>query len=107
MRISSNEIIGLRVSRFRKELNMTQAELSEKLNVSVNEISNIERGKNNMSYATLLKLCNELDRCPCQILTGAIKESVEDNIIDIIRELDLSEREILYKMLLTYFENKL
>ncbi|MDE6385376.1 MAG: helix-turn-helix domain-containing protein, partial [Eubacterium sp.] len=54
MKFSSNEIIGLRISRFRKEKNLTQQQLSEKINVSVNEISNLERGKNNLSYNTLL-----------------------------------------------------
>lgn len=106
MKFSSNKIIGLRISRFRKEKNLTQQQLSEKINVSVNEISNLERGKNNLSYNTLLNLCRELDKCPCQILTGAIKDKVEDNIIDIIRELSEKEKESLYIMLLAYYESR-
>lgn len=106
MKISENEIIGFRISRYRKALKLTQAQLGERLEVSVNEISNIERGKNRMSYSTLVKLCAALDKCPCQILTGAIKNSVEENITDIIRELDDKERDMLYLLLLTYFSGK-
>jgi transcriptional regulator with XRE-family HTH domain len=106
MRISNNEIIGNRLSRFRKNEGLTQAELSERINLSVAEISNLECGKNNLSYISLVRICNELDICPCQLLSGAIKEKVEDNIIDLVRELDLKEREVLYFLLLAYFDSK-
>lgn len=106
MRISSNEIIGGRISKFRKREGLTQNQLSEKVNLSVTEISNLECGKNNLSYNTLVNLCNVLDVCPCQLLSGAIKNNVEDNIIDLVRELSANEKEILYTLLLTYYNNK-
>ncbi len=106
MRISNNEIIGKRITRYRKRGNLTQGQLSELINISVTEISNLERGKNNLSYSTLTALCNTLDVCPCQLLSGTRRETVEQNIIDIIHELSKEEQETLYRLLITYFDNK-
>jgi len=106
MKISNKQIVGLRIAQFRKRANLTQSQLSERLDMSTAEISNLECGKNNLSYNTLIKLCEELDICPCQLLSGAIKDDVSSNIIDLIRELDQTEQENLYVMLLAYYNNK-
>lgn len=106
MRISNNEIIGKRITKYRKKGNLTQGQLSELINISVTEISNLERGKNNLSYSTLTALCNTLDVCPCQLLSGTRRETVEQNIIDIIHELSKDEQENLYRLLITYFDSK-
>lgn len=106
MKISNKQIVGMRIAQFRKRANLTQSQLSEKLDMSTAEISNLECGKNNLSYSTLIKLCEELDVCPCQLLAGAIKDDVSRNIIDLVRELDQTEQESLYVMLLAYFNNK-
>ncbi len=107
MRIDGNELIGLRVSRFRKLRGMTQAELAEKTELSTTEISNIERGKNSISFNTLINLCRELDVCSCELLSGAIKDTVEENIVDLIRELNTTEKDILFMLLSTYLDNKM
>lgn len=51
-----------RVKAFRKELNLTQAELSEKLGVSRQTINAIENGRYNPSTALSLKLGNILNK---------------------------------------------
>lgn len=106
MRIDNNEMVGLRISKYRKERNMTQAELAEKIDLSTTEISNIERGRNGLSFNTLVSLCGVFDICSSELLSGAIKESVEDNILDLIRQLDKSECEMLYLLLSTYIDNR-
>ena len=45
-----------RVKKFRSELNLTQAELSEKLGVSRQTVNAIENGRYNPSTALSLKL---------------------------------------------------
>ena len=47
------ESIGRRVRKIRQERNMTQEALAEKLNVSNQHISDIERGLNGMSIPSL------------------------------------------------------
>lgn len=104
MRIYGNELIGLRIAKIRKLNKLTQPEFAERIDLSTTEISNLERGKNSLSFSTLVNICNEFDVCPCQILSGAIKESVDDNIIDLIRTLSKEEQQIVYKLLLAYTE---
>lgn len=106
MRIDNNELIGIRISKFRKLKNFTQAYLAEQIGLSTTELSNLERGKNNLSYPTLIALCRELDVCPCQLLAGAIKDSLNENIIDLIRELTSEEQRKLYVVLTAYIDDK-
>lgn len=104
MRIYGNELIGLRIAKIRKLNKLTQPEFAERIDLSTTEISNLERGKNSLSFSTLVNICNEFDVCPCQILSGAIKDSVDDNIIDLIRNLSKEEQQMVYKLLLAYTE---
>ena len=104
MRIYGNELIGLRIAKIRKLNKLTQPEFAERIDLSTTEISNLERGKNSLSFTTLVNICNEFDVCPCQILFGAIKDSVDDNIIDLIRTLSKEEQQMVYKLLLAYTE---
>ena len=52
--------IGKRISSRRKELNLTQEVLAEKVEMSVNQISNIENSKSVPSVDTILKLSEAL-----------------------------------------------
>ncbi|MBO5463834.1 MAG: helix-turn-helix transcriptional regulator [Clostridia bacterium] len=104
MRIYGNDLIGLRIAKIRKLNKLTQAEFAERIDLSPTEISNIERGKNSISFNTLVNICNEFDVCPCQILSGAIKDEIDNNIVDLIRELNKEEQKIVYKLLLAYLD---
>ena len=53
--------IGNRISKKRKQLNLTQEVLAEKMNVSVQMISNLERGNKSIKIENLLKLCEILN----------------------------------------------
>lgn len=106
MRIDNNQIIGSRITKYRKRCGYTQTRLCEIIELSTTELSNLENGKNSLSYRTMLLLCEALDVCPCQLLTGAIKDSVDKNTIDLIRELNPNEQEILYRLLLAYFDRR-
>ena len=53
--------IGRRISKFRKERNLTQATLSELLNVSESYISQIERGAAKISLPRLSSIAQILD----------------------------------------------
>lgn len=55
------EAIGLRIKKARKKANMTQEELSNKVDLSVHFISNIENGSRKMSLETLISIANALD----------------------------------------------
>lgn len=106
MTIDNMRIIGRRIARYREEAKLNQEELSELMGMSVNGISNLERGKNNLKFSTMTRLCEVLNITPCQLLVGAIHDRIDDNIIDLIIHLDNDEKEILYQLLLTFKEQK-
>lgn len=62
--------IGCRISTRRKQLNYTQEQIAEKMDVSVQMVSNLERGNKAMKIENLIKLSSILDISTDYILTG-------------------------------------
>lgn len=71
----NQEKIGLFIAKCRREKNMTQEELAEKLGVSNKSISRWENGKTMMDISLFEPLCNELDISIIELLNG---EKVND-----------------------------
>ena len=57
----NQEKIGNFIAKCRKEKNITQSELAEKLGVTDRSISNWENGKNMPDLSLFKPLCKELD----------------------------------------------
>ena len=55
------QIIGNNIKTLRLSKGMTQEQMAEKLDHSVNFVSLIELGKSGMSVTTMLDICNILD----------------------------------------------
>ena len=62
--------IGTRINVRRKALGLTQEQLAERMEVSVQMISNLELGKKAIRPENLVKLCNILDVSADYILRG-------------------------------------
>ncbi len=62
--------MGSRISKRRKELQMTQEQLAEAMNLSLQSISCIELGKKGIRPENLLNLCQCLDVSADYILKG-------------------------------------
>lgn len=60
IRNSLYKIIGSKIKLKREELRISQAELSEKLNLSRSSISNIEIGRHQIQLTTLYEIAIEL-----------------------------------------------
>ena len=86
----NQEKIGKFIAQCRKEKNMTQQDLSEKLGVSSKTISNWENGRNMPDLSLFKPLCEELDINLNDFLSGEkVKETeyqkkLEENIINTI-----------------------
>lgn len=52
-----NKIIGGNISKYRKQLDLTQVEFAERLNYSDKAVSKWERGESIPDVATLIKIC--------------------------------------------------
>jgi transcriptional regulator with XRE-family HTH domain len=74
--------IGSRIAKRRRVLDLTQAELAEKANMSTTYTGNIERGAK-CSVATLLKLCSALEVTPDYLLIGTDKNYPDDSFDEI------------------------
>ena len=55
------QIIGENIKRLRVSRNMTQEQLAERMERSINFVSLIELGKSGMSVVTILEICNILE----------------------------------------------
>ncbi len=66
--------IGARIHARRKEMGFTQEMLAEKMEVSVQMISNLELGKKAIRPENLIKLCHVLQVSSDSILTGTRSE---------------------------------
>ena len=74
--------IGLRIAKRRKQVNMKQNVLADKLNISNNYLSSIERGKEKPSLEILVKICNVLHVTPDYLLMGNMySNTVPQNIV--------------------------
>ena len=62
--------IGKFIAKCRKEKNMTQAELAEKLNITDRAISKWETAKGMPDSSIMLDLCNELNITVNELLSG-------------------------------------
>lgn len=63
-------ITGQYIARKRKEKNMTQAQLAEKLGVSNKAVSKWETGKCMTDYSVVEALCGELEITVAELMDG-------------------------------------
>lgn len=87
--------IGSRISKRRKQLGLTQEVVAEKMNVSVQMISNLERGNKAIKIENLLKISEILGVSTDYILKGHVTDDVTHRFTKSISE--LTERD--YKMI--------
>lgn len=100
-----NKEIGARCQEVRLAANLTQEKLAEKLNVSTQYISDMERGVAGLSLLTMIDLSNLLSVSTDYLMKGTTEKT--KFIIQIgARTLELSEKEycILENMINTTIE---
>ncbi len=93
--------IGVRIVERRKELKLTQEQIAERMNVSVQMISNIERENKAIRIDNLIKLCDILKTSTDYILTGKRTNNDFDNIVDKISNLTETDYKMI-EMLVDY-----
>lgn len=86
--------IGKFIAECRKNKNMTQAELAQKLNITDRAISKWETGKGMPDTSIMLDLCNELDISVNELLSGEMIEMkdyqsiAETNLIELKKQIE-------------------
>lgn len=75
--------MGNRITTRRRHLGISQNLLAEKIGISNNHMSNIERGREKPSLDVLINLCNELKVTPDYLLMGSMHpQGVPQNLVD-------------------------
>ena len=93
--------IGKFIAKVRKEKNMTQQELANKLNITDRAISHWENGRSMPDAGIMLELCKLLDINVNELLSAKkiIKESyneqAEENLLEMRREIESKNKKIL------------
>ena len=65
--------IGKKIRKYRKERGMTQEELAEKLDLSINYVGALERAEKNLTVTNLINIANVLGLLPiccCAMKSG-------------------------------------
>ena len=99
---------GKFLARKRKEKNLTQEQLAEKIGVSNKTISKWETGKCMPDYAVVKSLCEELEITVAELMDGeeaeekSVRSYDEDQIMDLLRRTQELEKQqkLLYGILL-------
>lgn len=95
------QIIGNNIKTLRLSKGMTQEQMAEKLDHSVNFVSLIELGKSGMSVITMIDICNILDIDVNCIFKGLLDYRIKNRdqkLINNILILSDNDKEIIDKL---------
>ena len=99
-----NVQIGEQVKRAREQANLTQEQMAERIEVSPQYISDLERGVVGISIATLKRLCLELAIPSDQILFGNYPQNETSVIAEKCKRLSKKQFEILSDIIDKFLE---
>lgn len=98
--------MGERISKRRKELNLTQEQLAESINLSLQSISCIELGKKAIRPQNLVNLCTALGVTTDYILTGKKEIKQLEGIFKKLAILNESDYTMVENLVNHLYKNK-
>jgi len=99
--------IGARINNRRRELHYTQEYLAEKMDVSIQMISNLELGKKAIRPENLVKVCSALDISADYILRGFEESVVAISLAEKVHRLPEKEQRIIELLVDSLLEKSL
>lgn len=93
--------IGKFIAKCRKNKNLTQFQLAEKLNITDRAISKWETGKGMPDSSLMLELCNELDISVNELLSGKVikmenyNEKAEENLLEMAKKEEIQNKKMM------------
>jgi transcriptional regulator with XRE-family HTH domain len=101
----NQEKIGKFIAKLRKEKNMTQEELANRLGINSKSVSRWENGKCMPDLSLLVPLSKELDISVNDLLSGKrndkkdYQESFEENIVNVVSKVDKTNKKFSLKVI--------
>lgn len=105
--MTPNELkaIGERISARRKQLGFTQEQIAEKMDVSIQMVSNLERGNKAIKIENLIKISKILKVSTDYILLGSHNENDLDTVAGNLARLSQTDYKMM-EILIEYCLNK-
>ncbi len=100
--------IGRRIQEIRKKRGIKQEELAEKVGISTNFLSALERGVYNIKLDLLVNILNELDCSADEVFCDVVKKSFgvkATRLSEKISHLSLEEQYRIYEVVDTLVKN--
>lgn len=91
--------IGKRIFLRRKDLDLSQKDLSSILNISNNHLSNIENGKSAPSFLLFLDICSVLKINSDYIISGTVYADLDDEIVQKIKRCSDEDKRKISKII--------
>lgn len=101
-------VIGSRIKEARLKKNMTQEDLSDKMNISVAFLSRVETGNSRINLKRLNQVCDLLDISEGYLLTGAASNSsnyLDKEFTDLIKSVSPEKQKLIYNIAKTIAES--
>lgn len=92
-------VIGQRIKKARKENELTQEQLAEKMDVSIAFLSRIERGSSQINLKRLNQICEILGITEGEILNGASSNSskyLDSEFADLLESCSSDKQKLIY-----------
>ena len=101
-------VIGERLKKARKQKQLTQEQLAEKIDVSIAFLSRIERGSSQINLKRLNQICEILEVSEGYILNGAANTSEQyliSEFNDLFTKCSPEKQKLIYEIAKTIIEN--
>ena len=92
-------IIGQRLKKARKEKELTQEQLAEKIDVSIAFLSRIERGSSQINLKRLSQICEILGITEGEILNGVSNNStkyLDNEFASLLKHCSADKQKLIY-----------
>ena len=106
---SVEQLIGKRIQKLRKARGYTQMTFAEKVGISTNYLSDIERGNSSVRLEKLVAIINALDCSADDVFADVIKNGYKikaSKISEDIEKLPNKEKERAFAILEVFLQNK-
>lgn len=102
-------IIGQRIKQARLAKNMTQEQLSEKIDISVAFLSRVERGNSHINLKRLNQICEILEVSEGYLLNGASSDStnyLDKEFTELLKKCSPEKQKMIYNVAKTISESE-
>lgn len=94
-----NSIIGKNVRFIRKYNKLTQEKFAEKIELSTQFVSDLERGLEGISLTTAIKICNIMACSPMLLFTNLIHYNANTDKMQEFSKLSDKNKKIIYEII--------